>query len=128
MYCADTWPWVGMPAHVRHSRRGCEREVRFPVLPGTRFRRGRHAEGTTYPALTLAGDAGRPEVVAIPEWGVTKTVSVANRPILGDPGVIARAAVDAARDGAKVLVIRNTVNSAQAVFAELLAQGSDDLA
>ncbi len=86
------------------------------------------AEAVPYPALTMAAGGGGPEVVAIPENGSTKTVSVTARPILGDPAAIARAAARAARDGAKVLVIRNTVSSAQAVFGELLAQGGEELA
>ena len=85
------------------------------------------AEAVPYPALTVAAGGRSPEVVAIPETGSTKTVSVTARPILGDPAAIARAAARAARDGAKVLVTRNTVTSAQAVFGELLAQGGEDL-
>ena len=48
-------------------------------------------------------------------------------PILSDPDRIAAAALDKARKGAKVLVIRNTVTSAQAVFTSLLEQGGGPL-
>ena len=86
------------------------------------------AEDVPYPVLTLAGGVSAPETRAIATTGPTKSVSMSAVPILGDPESIARMAADAARDGARVLVIRNTVASAQAVFGALLAQGGGELA
>ena len=85
------------------------------------------AEDTPYPALTLAAGDGTPETRAITTSGPTKSVSMSTAPILSEPDSIARTAAAAARDGAKVLVIRNTVASAQAVFGALLAQGGEDV-
>ena len=86
------------------------------------------AQEIPYPALTLAAGDSAPETRAITTSGPTKSVSMSTVPILGDPDSIARTAAGAARDGARVLVIRNTVASAQAVFGALLAQGGGDLA
>ena len=85
------------------------------------------AEEVPYPALTLAAAEGVPETRAITTSASTKSVSMSAVPILSEPESIARTAVVAARDGARVLVIRNTVTSAQAVFGALLAQGGEDV-
>ena len=87
----------------------------------------RDAEDVPYPALTLVPVDGLPETRAITTSGSTKSVSMRAVSILRDPDAIARTAAAAARDGAKVLVIRNTVSSAQAVFGALLAQGGSDV-
>lgn len=86
------------------------------------------AEGVPYPALTLAGGDGASETRDITTSGPTKSVAMGTASILGDPESIARRAAGAARDGARVLVIRNTVSSAQEVFRALLAQEAGDLA
>ena len=86
------------------------------------------AEQIPYPALTLAGGGSSPETRAIATGGPTKSVAMSTVPTLADPESIARTAVREARDGARVLVVRNTVTSAQAVFGALLAQGGGDLA
>ena len=86
------------------------------------------AEAAPYPAITLADGAGESEVSAIPATGAPKSVAMTTAAILGEPSVIARTAIRAAQAGAKVLVIRNTVASAQAVFAALVAQGGSDVA
>ena len=85
------------------------------------------AENVPYPALTLVPADSLPEIHEIAMSGPTKSVSMSAVSILGDPDAIARTAAAAARDGARVLVIRNTVSSAQAVFGALLAQGGDDV-
>ena len=87
----------------------------------------RDAEDVPYPALTLVPADSVPETRAITTSGSTKSVSMSALSILDDPDSIARTAAAAARDGAKVLVIRNTVSSAQAVFGALLAQDGDDV-
>ena len=87
----------------------------------------RDAEDVPYPALTLVPADGVPQAHAITTNGPTKSVSMSAVSILGDHDSIARTAAAAARDGARVLVIRNTVSSAQAVFGALLEQGGDDV-
>lgn len=52
-----------------------------------------------------------------------KTVSWTAHDVMDDPECIARMALDAAREGAKVLVIRNTVPAAVAVLKALEASG-----
>ena len=86
------------------------------------------AEAAPYPALTLSDGAGESEVSAIPTTGAPKSVAMTTAAILGEPSTVARSAIRAAQEGAKVLVIRNTVASAQAVFAALVAQGGSELA
>ena len=88
----------------------------------------RDAEDIPYPVLTLALGGRAPESRAITASGPVKSVGMSTDPILRDPESIARRACGAARDGARVLVIRNTVTSAQAVFDALLAQGGGDVA
>ena len=85
------------------------------------------AESIPYPALTLVSADGGPETHRIATSEPGKSVSMSAEPILGDPDAIARIAATAARDGAKVLVIRNTVASAQAVFDALLTQVGRDV-
>ena len=85
------------------------------------------AESIHYPALTLVPADGAPETHAIMTSGPGKSVSMSAESILGDADAIARMAATAARDGAKVLVIRNTVASAQAVFDVLLTRGGPDV-
>ena len=84
------------------------------------------AESVPYPALTLVPADSAPKTHAITS-GPDKSVSMRAEPVLGDPDAIARIAAAAARDGAKVLVIRNTVASAQAAFDALLALGGPDV-
>ena len=86
------------------------------------------AEAVPYPALTLAERGGAPETRKITTGGPQKSVAMSTDPFLADPEQIARRAVGEAEDGAKVLVVRNTVASAQAVFSALLAQGGGNLA
>ena len=87
----------------------------------------REAEELAYPALTLVPADGVPETRAITTSAPMKSVSMSTVSILSDPDAIARTAAAAARDGARVLVIRNTVSSAQAVFVALLVQGGNDV-
>lgn len=86
------------------------------------------AEDIPYPALTVADGAGNSSVSAIATTGKAKPVAITTTEILEEPNLIARAAIRAAQSGARVLVIRNTVKSAQAVFAALAAQGGSDFA
>ena len=83
-------------------------------------------EAVPYPALTLAGN-GATETIGLRGTGRSKSVALRVEPILSDPSRIAEIALAAGRDGAKVLVIRNTVNEAQAVFQAALDQGGNRL-
>ena len=86
------------------------------------------AEETPYPAVTVADGGGKSQTWKIDEIGRSKAVSMRIEPIIADPDRIAEVALAEARKGAKVLVVRNTVASAQAVFDSLLKQGGDALA
>ena len=86
------------------------------------------AEATPYPAITIADGGGGSRTIRIDETGRSRKVSMNLEPILSNPDRIATAALADARKGAKVLVIRNTVTSVQAVFASLLEQDGAPLA
>ena len=86
------------------------------------------SEETPYPAITIADGKSEPQTWKIEETGRSKTVSMRVEPIIADPERIANAALAEARKGAKVLVVRNTVASAQAVFDSLREGGGDTLA
>ena len=85
------------------------------------------AERYPYPALTLAGNEKLPVVDPIEDCGVEKSVSVSAAPFLDDSGRIAVKALSRAKDGAKVLVVRNTVRSAVQVYDAILTQGGGHL-
>lgn len=69
------------------------------------------AEATPYPALWGSASG----LIAIPGSKREKRVTIEPAPIIGDPDAIAARAVEAARAGASVLVVRNSVNGAVAV-------------
>ena len=83
-------------------------------------------EAVPYPALTLAGDRAA-ETRGLAGTGQSKTVSVYAEPIMGDAPRIADRALAACQQGAKVLVVRNTVGEAQAVFRALQDRGGSAL-
>ena len=85
------------------------------------------AEGVPYPALTIVRSSGDLQTQKISGTLSNKRVSMHLKPILSEPMEIAVRALDAARDGAKVLVIRNTVATAQEVFNAVLDQGGEHL-
>jgi CRISPR-associated endonuclease/helicase Cas3 len=68
-----------------------------------------------YPALSWA-ERGAERHLAVPDQTRTKRVRMRASPILQNPVAIARVAVDAARAGARVLIIRNTVRAAAELF------------
>ncbi|KQM84921.1 hypothetical protein ASE67_14590 [Sphingomonas sp. Leaf23] len=82
------------------------------------------AEAVPYPALS---GRGVPPRAAGGAAGRGKAVSVEVAPILDDARAIATRAVEAARAGAAVLVVRNSVAGAVAV-AQAVAEMADDLA
>ena len=85
------------------------------------------AQREPYPSLTLAGN-GAVVTQAVKSTGASKCVSMEIRAWLGDARCIAAMAKTAAEEGASVLVIRNTVPTAQAVLEELLDLQGGELA
>ena len=84
------------------------------------------AEAIPYPALTIAGK-GASATVAIDQTGSSKTVAVQLEPWLADSAQIARLALVEAAQGARVLVIRNTVKTARDAFSALVKCGGADM-
>ncbi|MCY4591152.1 MAG: CRISPR-associated helicase Cas3' [Alphaproteobacteria bacterium] len=82
----------------------------------------REATDTPYPALWGSCSAGPRSVADAPE---KKTVSVSLVPTMAADKAAALA-IDAARDGARVLVIRNTVSGAIDCFRAVVASGGAD--
>ncbi len=79
-----------------------------------------------YPSLTLVQSSDS-STIEIEGSGQHKEVAVKTEPWLASPERIAKCVQAAAEKGAKVLLVRNTVASAQAVFDELLSLGVEDL-
>lgn len=77
------------------------------------------ALATPYPVVHHAARCASPRMTSIKEPGLPKHVHVTLDAIADDPAAIARRALDAARAGARVLVIRNTVNDAVSTQNEL---------
>ncbi len=78
------------------------------------------ASAVAYPAVSdFSG------IKAVPSPGRSKKVEWSLHDSMDDPARIARLALDAAREGAKVLVIRNTVPGAVAVLKALEESGAD---
>ncbi|MGV6874109.1 CRISPR-associated helicase Cas3' [Pseudochelatococcus sp. B33] len=85
--------------------------TRAKFLGGPQAKPDRHP---AYPALSWT--EGRKETHIAPGGpDRQKTVEVTSTPLIADPEAIACAALDAARKGARVLVIRNTVDQVVAV-------------
>ncbi|MFH6787045.1 MULTISPECIES: CRISPR-associated helicase Cas3' [Methylobacterium] len=81
------------------------------------------ALATPYPALS--GSEAAPETVTT--GGRRKEIAVEAAPLIAHPREIAARALRAARAGASVLVVRNTVADAVAVQQALEAEGAGDL-
>ena len=84
------------------------------------------AELDAYPILTQV-DNGKSKICEIIDTGKTKDVVMQLEPWLANSGLVAELALTEARKGGKVLVIRNTVVTAQAVYSEILARQGEDL-
>ena len=84
------------------------------------------AEAVPYPALTLVRERTA-ETVCVPPTGDRKSVQIEAVPRIADSKFIADCAMSHADSGAKVLVIRNTVSKAQAVFEACLTRGPTGL-
>ena len=72
------------------------------------------AKATPYPAVSATSSGGEP--TAAGENNQEKTVSISAQPLLQDFAQVSGLALSAARTGAKVLVIRNTVDYAVRTF------------
>ena len=84
------------------------------------------AVAAPYPAVSAYG-GGRTEMKAAGENDRRKRVGISAEPRMGDFGYAARVALEAARAGAKVLVVRNTVGHAIGTQLALEAlAGADD--
>ena len=82
------------------------------------------ARAAPYPAIWVAGKA---EPRAPCHTGRSKTVCVETAPAMGDHAGTARRAIDAARRGARVLVVRNTVDYAVRTWRALREAGGGPL-
>ena len=80
-----------------------------------------------YPVLAVSDHGGSPRFLPFEATDYKKAVSLAEVSIIGDPAAIAGVAIRDARQGARVLVVRNTVVAARAVFDEVCGQGAEDL-
>ncbi|WP_419165107.1 CRISPR-associated helicase Cas3' [Candidatus Palauibacter sp.] len=96
--------------------------TRRRVSPGIQ-----QAKSDPYPALTLARRDQTFFVQSFEHTGYTKRVAMTAEPILGQAPRIADRALREAEQGGKVLVVRNTVKQAQAVFSEVCRQGGGRL-
>lgn len=111
---------LGATARTRYLNIGCSKKVAPPTLV--------NACAVPYPAVSSRNTAG---ILVQPVAGNPqhKTVDWATRDAMEDPVRIATLAADAAAQGARVLVVRNTVPAAVATLKALeqltLVQGSD---
>lgn len=114
---------VGGHALLMSATLGAAARVRLTEpLPRVEVPTREEMEAVPYPALTLAG-AGASQTRELAGTGLTRAVSVMELPRMGDAIQVASLAQAAARQGAKALVIRNTVKQAQAVFRALGESG-----
>ncbi len=111
---------LGSVARDRLTARGARRRARD--------RTGRvEALRVAYPVLAVSDHGESPRFMPFDPTGRKKAVSMAEEPIMTDPAAIADMAIREARRGARVLVIRNTVQTTTAVFDEARARGAEDL-
>ncbi len=95
-------------------------EVRQALIEETRGGRARDAQRISFEAASqvpypLLSDDHSAKPILYGGQARTKTVRVRAEPLLDEPSQVARLALAAARLGAKVLVVRNTVSGAVAV-------------
>ena len=80
-----------------------------------------------YPLVThVSADRTEPTHTHAPSVDNEKTIEPDPVPIAGDPEAVARRALNAARDGARVLVIRNLVDDCRETQRALEAAAGDD--
>ncbi len=81
-----------------------------------------------YPLVThVSAERNDPDLQPTKPSGYRKSVEMETAPIAEDPETIAQRAIEAARDGARVLVIRNRVEDCVAVHKAVEAGGAGDL-
>ncbi len=83
------------------------------------------AAALPYPAVSRL-KSGRVETLAAAGRGRTKVVEIEPDPRVGEPLAVAERALAAARAGAKVLVVRNTVGDAVSSLRALLELGAEE--
>ncbi len=79
-----------------------------------------------YPSISARAASGGENIAAAGANNQEKTVSISSKPLILNFGEVAEMAMMAARAGAKVLVIRNTVTSAIATQEALELAAGDD--
>jgi CRISPR-associated endonuclease/helicase Cas3 len=87
-------------------------EARDRLLDGRAHTPFEVARAEPYPRVTYRGPGGASSTLAPGAPGLPKKVEVTLHARMGDALAIARRALDAARGGARVLVVRNTVRGA----------------
>lgn len=100
-------------------------EARERLLDGHASTALHTAREIPYPRIAYVGSAGERFARTPDEAGLPKRVGVSTSPSIDDPEAIARRAVDAARRGARVLVVRNTVSGCLAVQRAVEALSPD---
>ena len=117
---------VGGYALLMSATLGCEARE---ALVSRRRRRAvasfSDAMSVPYPALTRVDRRWRCEVEPFRATGYSKSVTMRAESVLEHPQRIAKLALTEATRGARVLVVRNTVGAAQAVFSEVRELGGD---
>ena len=85
------------------------------------------AKAVQYPVLALSDLREPPRFETFDSVPYKRAVAMSEVPLLREPVRIAKLAIREAQKGAKVLVVRNTVKGAQAVFGEVRGSGAQDL-
>ena len=83
------------------------------------------AQMVPYPVLMVSDDTGQPTQTRIEPGEYQRNIAMSEEPILQDPSRIADLAIRQATRGGKVLVLRNTVGQAQAVYRAVCDRGAD---
>ena len=78
------------------------------------------------PYPLISGDHASASIPVKP-WAASRSIALESRPIIDDAATIATVAAHAASQGARVLIVRNTVAGCLAVFDALMEQASDNL-
>ncbi len=84
------------------------------------------AVSAPYPAVSVMAAAGGESIAAAGENRQEKTVAMVSEPLIHDFDRVAKLALEGARNGAKVLVVRNTVSNAVATQEALERDAADD--
>lgn len=79
---------------------------------------------STIPYPLLSRDDGPPPTTT-PAWAASRSIRLEPLPIIDDAPAITARAIEAARQGARVLIVRNTVAGCLAVFNALLTESPE---